>query len=78
MATYSPQKYGKLLADTLPGVIGNEDEYRRIEAIFDRLIGKGEERLSPEETRLFELLANLLEDYESQTLVPVAQCIAGR
>lgn len=60
--------YGELLVNTLPGVIANDDEYAHTEQIFDRLISKGEEDLSPEEFRLFELLANLLEEYENRVL----------
>lgn len=60
-----------LLADTLPGVIESDAEYERLEEIFDKLISKGEEKMSPEENRLFGLLANLLEEYEARTLAPV-------
>lgn len=66
--TYNPEKYGRLLRQTLPGVISDEEEYERIEIVFNTLISKGEERRSAEETRLFGLLANLLEDYERRTL----------
>jgi HTH-type transcriptional regulator/antitoxin HigA len=69
--TYSPEKYGKLLLKTLPGVISDDNEYDRIESVFNTLISKGEERMSAEEARLFELLANLLEDYERRTLPPL-------
>lgn len=65
---YDPKTYGRLLADTLPGVIANRKEYDRTESIFNGLLNKGEEGLSPEESRLLELLANLLEDYERRTL----------
>lgn len=71
--TYNPKTYGKLLARTVPGIISDDEEYARIEAIFDDLIDKGEENLSPEEARLFELLANLLETYENRTLLPLAE-----
>lgn len=63
--TYNPQKYSLLLSDTLPGVIDSPDEYKRIEEIFDNLFN---ENRSPEEDKLFRLLANLLEDYEKRTL----------
>ena len=66
--TYNPQKYGKLLSVALPGVIIDDAEYERIESIFNSLMNKGENRLSPEEQRLFELLAGLLESYEKQSL----------
>ncbi len=66
--TYNPKIYGTLLADVLPGIIDSEKEYERLEIIFNDLISKGEDNLSPEQTRLFALLANLLEDYEKRTL----------
>lgn len=68
---YNPKIYGSLLADTLPAVIESDAEYNRIEEIFNRLSSKGEDNLSLEENRLFGLLANLLEDYESRTLEPI-------
>lgn len=66
--TYNPKIYGTLLADVLPGVIDSDSEYERLEIIFDGLISKGEDNFTPEENRLFSLLANLLEDYEKRTL----------
>lgn len=66
--TFNPKIYGMLLAETLPGVISSDEEYDRVEEIFNRLMNKGEDGLSPEEDRLFDLLANLLEDYERRTL----------
>jgi len=68
--TYNPKIYGALLTQTLPGIIENEADYARLEAVFNDLMGKGE-NLSPEENRLFDLLANLLEDYERRTLPPL-------
>lgn len=69
--TVNPKIYGSLLANTLPGVIESDVEYKRIEGIFNDLISKGEDNLSPEEDRLFGLLANLLEEYENRTLEPL-------
>jgi len=63
--TYNPKKYSTLLSDVLPGVIDSLEEYNRIEKIFNNLF-KGNR--SPEEDKLFNLLANLLEDYEKRTL----------
>ncbi len=63
--TYNPKKYGALLGNVLPGVIDSLDEYNRIEEIFNNLF---KENRSPEEDKLFNLLANLLEDYERRTL----------
>ncbi len=68
--TYNPKIYGVLLTQTLPGIIENEADYARLEAVFNDLVDKGE-NLSPEENRLFALLANLLEDYERRTLPPL-------
>src|SRR5262245_62006508 len=65
MLGFSQKVYGKLLADTVPGVIADDKEYGRIESIFNGLMDKGEDKLSPEETRLFALLAKLLEEYEA-------------
>lgn len=68
--SYNPKKYGALLTRTLPGVIENEADYGRLEAVFNDLMSK-REKLAPEESRLFDLLANLLEDYEKRTLPPL-------
>jgi HTH-type transcriptional regulator/antitoxin HigA len=62
---YNPKKYSALLGATLPSVIDSLDEYNRIEEIFNDLF---KENRSPEEDKLFNLLANLLEDYEKRTL----------
>ncbi len=68
--TYNPKKYSALLSATLPGVIDSLDEYNRIEEIFNGLF---KENCSPEEDKLFNLLANLLEDYERRTLPPLEE-----
>ncbi len=67
--TFNTKIYGKLLAETLPGVIDSKEEYLRIESLFNDLVDKGEDNFSPEESRLFNLLANLMEGYE-QTALP--------
>lgn len=66
--TYNPEKYSALFSDALPGVIGSLDEYNRIEEIFNNLF---KENRSPEEDKLFNLLANLLEDYERRAFPPL-------
>ena len=66
--TYNPKKYSALLRDALPGVIDSLDEYNRIEEIFNNLF---KENRSPEEDKLFNLLANLLEDYETRVSPPI-------
>ena len=68
--TYNPKKYGALLTRTLPGVIEDTADYQRLESVYNDLMRK-RENLSPEESRLFDLLANLLEDYEKRALPPL-------
>jgi HTH-type transcriptional regulator/antitoxin HigA len=67
--TFNKKLYGVLLTDTLPGVIDSAAEYNRVESIFENLLDK--ENRSPEEDKLFDLLANLLEEYERRTLPPL-------
>ncbi|HEY0429026.1 MAG TPA: helix-turn-helix domain-containing protein [Pyrinomonadaceae bacterium] len=69
---YDKKIYGTLLLEALPGIIESDEEYGRLENIFNDLINKGEENLSPEQIRLFALLANLMEDYERRTLEAIA------
>lgn len=57
--------YGQLLSETIPGIIDSNEEYCRMEEIFAGLFKK---KCSPEEDKLFELLANLMEDYEEKNL----------
>lgn len=66
MSTYNKKIYGQLLLDVLPASIDSDEEYNRIENIFNDLWNK--EKLSPEEERLFNLLADLLEDYGRKTI----------
>jgi HTH-type transcriptional regulator/antitoxin HigA len=61
---YNPKKYGLLLAATLPAVIETDAENERMTEILNGLMNKGEENLSPEENRLFDLIVRLIEDYE--------------
>jgi HTH-type transcriptional regulator/antitoxin HigA len=59
-------KYGRLLARTVPAVIRNDGEYRRVEAEIAKLLREGE-HLTPEEERLLDLLSALVERYEDET-----------
>ncbi len=59
--SYNAKIYGELLSSVLPASIDNDAEYERIDKIFNELFNK--KSLSPEEERLFALLADLLEDY---------------
>ena len=65
-ATINPQKYGRLLATTLPVAIETEEENERMLAKVSQLMTKGEENLSPEERRLLKLMAILVEDFEER------------
>jgi HTH-type transcriptional regulator / antitoxin HigA len=60
------QRYGKLLAKTLPGVIEAEEEYQRLLHEAEKLFDKGEDSLAPEEQALLELLVHLVQDYEER------------
>jgi HTH-type transcriptional regulator/antitoxin HigA len=60
----NPARYGRLCADVLPKVIDTDAE-------FDRMVDKMEEldrkkNPTPEERTLSELLARLIEDYDSR------------
>src|SRR5215475_1777753 len=59
----NPQRYGRLLAKTLPGVITSEAENERLLAEVEKLMSK--ESLSPEEGKLLDLLTTLIEEFES-------------
>ena len=62
--------YGRLLTRATPKIIDSQEEYDRLEAQFESLLDAGENR-SPEEDSLFDLLANLLKDYEKRILPPL-------
>lgn len=51
---------------TVPQVIDSDEELERAEEIVNRLLSKGEERLSPEEEKLLELISDLIEKYEDE------------
>lgn len=63
---YNPKIYGELLVHTLPAAITTEEENEKALAIVEKIIDKGEDNISPEEYRLLDLLARLIEDYEDQ------------
>ena len=58
------QKYGKLLARTLPAVIETDAEYEHFLAEIEKLIDK--EDRSPEEDKLFDLMTALVEKFEEE------------
>ncbi len=63
---YDPHKYANLLVEYLPSVIGTEAENEKALEIAGRLMKKGKGKLSPEEARLLDLLATLIEDFEEK------------
>jgi HTH-type transcriptional regulator/antitoxin HigA len=65
IAKFSPKKYADLLATTLPQIIETEAEHQRLLAIIEPMMSR-EDNLSPEETKLFDLLVRLIQDYEDQ------------
>ncbi len=70
MKAYNTSAYRELLDETLPSIIKTEEENEKTLAIIDRLMAKGENGLSPEEDRLFDLLVCLVEKYE-ETAYPI-------
>jgi len=65
-ALLDKQRYGKLLAETLPAVIRSASEYRRLLAAARRLMDIPDEQISEEEGRLLELLSIIIEEYEDR------------
>jgi HTH-type transcriptional regulator/antitoxin HigA len=61
---FNQRKYADLLAESLPATITSDKELDRFTAIVDRLAVKKD--LSPEESRLLELLSTLIEIYENE------------
>ena len=59
------RKYGRLLARTLPRAIETESEYARLLEEVNRLMSKREDKLSPEEDALLELLFTVIEKFEA-------------
>jgi len=60
------KRYGRLLAKALPTVIKSENENERMLAAIEELMEKGEDRLTPEEDALLELLVDLVHDFEEK------------
>lgn len=61
---FDTRKYGRLLARATPAAIKTEEENERMLEEVSRLMAKGEGRITPEEARLLELMAILVEDFE--------------
>ena len=64
------ERYGQLLAKTVPRVIMTEEENERALAIVESLMEKGERDMTPEEDALLDLLTNLVRDYEAKVYPP--------
>lgn len=58
------RQYGKLLSRVLPAVIETEKENERMLAEVHKLMAKP--KLSPAESKLFDLMVRLIEDFEEQ------------
>jgi HTH-type transcriptional regulator / antitoxin HigA len=58
------RQYGKLLSRVLPAVIETEKENERMLAELNKLMDKP--NLSPAESKLFDLMVRLIEDFEEQ------------
>lgn len=63
---FDPAKYRKLVAEAMPVIVTTEAENERLLAIIEPLMSRA---LSPEETRLFDLLVKLVEDFEDRHYV---------
>jgi len=59
-------RYGHLLAKTAPMVIKTHADHQRMLAVVDKLMRKGEDKLTPEEDALLELLVDLIHDFEEE------------
>jgi hypothetical protein len=55
---FDPRIYGELPLDVLPRPIETEAENDRALSVVDRLMSKGEDNPTPEETTLLELLVD--------------------
>jgi HTH-type transcriptional regulator/antitoxin HigA len=62
---FNKRKYGELLAESVPTVIRNEEEYDRAIEQIEKLLRKGD-RISAEEDHLLDLLSTLVEKYEDE------------
>lgn len=58
------RQYGKLLSRVLPAVIETEKENERMLAEVNKLMDKS--NLSPAESKLFDLMVRLIEDFEER------------
>ncbi|HVA00857.1 MAG TPA: helix-turn-helix domain-containing protein [Terriglobia bacterium] len=65
-AVANPANYGKLLAKMRPHPIHSEEDCDRAIETIAKLMERGEDNLSPEETSLLEMMSILVERYEQE------------
>jgi HTH-type transcriptional regulator/antitoxin HigA len=65
-ARINPRKYAELLAAVLPAPIETEEQNEQALAVISKLIEKGQENLTAEESSLLGLLAVLVADFEER------------
>ena len=72
--TIDPKKYARLANRIIVKAIETEEEYDHMVAAVEQLMDKGEDRLSPEESALLEIMAILIQAYDERQnpLPPVA------
>ncbi len=63
---FDTRRYGRLLATNVPVAIHTEAECKQTIVKIENLLRKGEDKLSPEEDRLLDLLSTLVERYEDE------------
>jgi HTH-type transcriptional regulator/antitoxin HigA len=78
IGTINKSKYAELLAETLPSVIETEEENERVLETVNRLMDKGEGKLSPVENKLFALLVRLIEDFEEKAYPEIGKSLTPR
>lgn len=64
--TLDPRKYARLASRVVVKAIETEEEYDHMVAGVERLMGKGEDHLSPEESALLEAMAILVQAYDDR------------
>jgi len=64
--TVDPRKYARLANRVVVRAIETEEEYDHMVAAVEHLMGKGEDRLSPEESALLETMAILVQAYDDR------------
>ena len=64
--TVDPKRYTRLANRIVVKAIETEEEYDHMVAAVEHLMGKGEGRLSPEESALLETMAILVQAYDDR------------